>query len=175
MHHGSILTEQELRNELNRFIFGRSRESGSGSLFRNRVLTIGRPTGAKDGLNGDNSSWPSETDGVAHVCCSSPWSAMRKCMSCVQDAIVPEFVKTAGGGMRRLTLQIIGKRRVVLDDGLHERCCCRRVTQPWHQSPVRSPVHTRDRGSDGSAPVSDSVLGVSQRLGRRDARPRWCR
>ena len=48
-------------------------------------------------------------------------------------------------GEEGLTLEIIGKRRVVLNDGLHERRCCWMVTRPYHLSPICPTVRTRPR------------------------------
>lgn len=123
----SILTEYELERVLSRFIRGTSRGSGSGILFRNRFLTMGRPTGAKDGLDGGERSSSSEWlewDGVAQASfCSSPWSAMRRehQRERLLEARLWRHAQRKTGGMTPLTLQVVCERSAVVNDGLHVR------------------------------------------------------
>lgn len=60
--------------------------------------------------------------------------------------------ETRREGGRRLTLQIIGKWCMVLNNGLHERhcCCCWVVTRLWYQSPhLPALMRTRDSSFPG--------------------------
>jgi hypothetical protein len=113
---------------------------------------------------------------VAQASCSSPSSARRNGVS-VQDGIFGSRRDLAqseeNGG---LTLQIICKWRVVLNDGLHEQCCCRMVTRLRHLSPICPPcVRTRDRRLGTDFVVDGASHNSSERRirdsGCRKARP----
>jgi hypothetical protein len=79
----------------------------------------------------------------------------------VSKMAFPEAVAICEKRREGLTLQIICKWRAVLNDGLHEQCCCRMVARLRHLSPICPPcVRTRDRRLGTGLVVDD----VSQQL-----------
>lgn len=111
-------TEYERFNDPSLLVLflGTSNRSGSGILLRKRFFSIGRPTGAKDGLDGGDSSLSSEIDGVPQDgCTSSPSSVINRGIRSIQDIIAFFFAsKSCMSHRKRKRRAIKGKESAEL-------------------------------------------------------------